>query len=363
MNQKLQILKKMDEKSIEYVSPEVDPRAEIGFHYPDIEPLIDEDNPREILEEMSDQYLLYRYFYERIHLCPSCNRYNLNFREVCPECHTSNIDLVDVLHHYACANVDAESEYDQDGELVCPKCNETLRHIGVDYERTGESYRCNKCGDISQEPPVFCQCLICDESFHSSEAEELKIYQYEITTRGEQAIEQGKINPQDEGSPMFDSETSFYSSVMFHELLNNKVSEVSRYGAELTVMYMDYQLTQTHSRDKDRFLRYLKRAMLSILRSSDYPAIDENDRFMAILTETNLEDAYVPSKRIISIIENVDELSPADFQLSVGLAEFREGHTDQELLNRAQADAREAMELGTPIIPIDQRENTLSDVE
>ena len=102
-------------------------------------------------------------FIDRIHVCPICNSSHLLFFETCPECGSSDIVEEPVIHHFRCANVSPEHTYQQDGELICPKCKQQLRHIGVDYARPSSISTCRACAHTFMYPCILYPSAAADE--------------------------------------------------------------------------------------------------------------------------------------------------------------------------------------------------------
>ena len=48
------------------------------------------------------------------------------------------------------------------GTIVCPKCHTHLRHIGSDYDRPIENYRCQSCSQSFVEGDVQVRCAMCE---------------------------------------------------------------------------------------------------------------------------------------------------------------------------------------------------------
>ena len=123
-------------------------------------------------------------FIEKIHVCPVCNNSNLLFFESCPHCGSSDITEEPVLHHFRCANVSPEHTYRRDGELVCPKCDRVLRHIGVDYDRPSSVYTCGQCGETFMYPSMRVLCTHTRRQWRPEELLPVDVGEYEFTPEG-----------------------------------------------------------------------------------------------------------------------------------------------------------------------------------
>ncbi len=123
-------------------------------------------------------------FVERIHLCPMCQSSLLLFVECCPKCHSSNIVEEDMIHHFRCASISPESEYQYDGELRCPKCKHFLRHIGIDYDRPAKVYSCNECGAAQMHSEMKVMCAVCGHTTQPHMLNPYDIQEYAFTQEG-----------------------------------------------------------------------------------------------------------------------------------------------------------------------------------
>ena len=45
--------------------------------------------------------------------------------------------------------------------MRCPRCQESLRHIGVDYDRALEHWQCAACRHLFEDPEIKARCGIC----------------------------------------------------------------------------------------------------------------------------------------------------------------------------------------------------------
>ena len=127
-------------------------------------------------------------FKERIHVCPHCKSSHLFYMEVCPKCDSSLLKEEPVLHHFRCANISPESSYSYDGKLRCPKCHQMLRHIGVDYDRPANVYKCQACDHTFLHTRMKVYCTSCQKTSRPSELLAQDIYNYEFTSEGLQAL-------------------------------------------------------------------------------------------------------------------------------------------------------------------------------
>lgn len=77
--------------------------------------------------------------------------------------------------------------------MICPKCNEKLRHIGLDYEKPTRTFKCQDCSYTFLEPAVGCYCPVCDHAFASEKAKDMDIYSYTLTDKARRCIQHGSL--------------------------------------------------------------------------------------------------------------------------------------------------------------------------
>ena len=101
---------------------------------------------------------------DRLRQCPSCSSSRLNYVDVCPECHALDIVREPSLHCFVCGHVGPQQAFLKGDALVCPNCLSQLRHIGSDYDRPLENYRCRSCGAFFVDAEVDVRCIDCGQA-------------------------------------------------------------------------------------------------------------------------------------------------------------------------------------------------------
>ena len=112
---------------------------------------------------------------DRIRQCSSCNSSLLNYVDSCGDCGSIDLKLEQALHCFSCGHVGDQKEFIRSGEMVCPNCVNTLRHIGTDYDRPIENQRCNSCSNLFIEANVQAQCFSCG---HNNQIDDLISKEY-----------------------------------------------------------------------------------------------------------------------------------------------------------------------------------------
>ena len=155
-----------------------------GYHYPQADAALPGDIRDSIstLLSLSSRGVLERKIYDRVHRCPYCSASQINFRECCPQCHSIDFIPVELLHHFPCGYVGDSNEFRRHDseELICPKCEKPLRHIGMDYEKPISSFSCNTCQMHFSIPAVRCRCFVCGRDFTPGEAVVQTFYCYTL---------------------------------------------------------------------------------------------------------------------------------------------------------------------------------------
>ncbi|WP_212002967.1 hypothetical protein [Chitinophaga sp. HK235] len=141
-----------------------------------------------ILQYAIQHNLLSRKFVDKLHLCGHCSSGYLNYRETCPSCHSHHLHAEHVIHHFMCANVGPESDYVHGDHLSCPKCSQSLGHLGTDYDRPSMMMTCQTCYNAFQEPDISAFCVSCKHVTPIDQLKEHIVYEYALTPAGVQTI-------------------------------------------------------------------------------------------------------------------------------------------------------------------------------
>jgi len=176
------------------VSPFRNRFAPIGYSIPFINSIIDnQENIRIInnLESLVEKDYLTTKIVDRVNLCNSCESSYLNFRETCAKCNSIDLKPEALIHHFRCAYVGPEGDFQKDNDLVCPKCDKTLRHIGIDYDKPSEINNCNSCGHQSQESTMKAHCVDCGTEGELPFIQSKTINAYALTAYGEKIAKNG----------------------------------------------------------------------------------------------------------------------------------------------------------------------------
>ena len=139
-----------------------------------------------------------------------------------------------------------------------------------------------------------------------------------------------------------DGLTGVMNRTALEELLPKEAERAQRYNFDLAVMMIDIDHFKSINDSighigGDEILRHVSKAIKSQLRKSDLPFRYGGDEFLLILPNTDLNGAHKAAERIMeSLNREVAEIPncPVSPKLSIGIAAFKAGETDEDLIRR-----------------------------
>ncbi len=142
--------------------------------------------------ELAKQQILNSTVVDVAYLCPHCQGGHVQIRESCPKCSSVDLKTQDLVHHFRCAHVGPIDNFErEDGwqrHLQCPKCEKTLKHIGVDYDKPSEISECQGCQHIFQAPNMMARCCHCGENQNVEELMRYPIEAYQLLVKPNELI-------------------------------------------------------------------------------------------------------------------------------------------------------------------------------
>ncbi|MBU2521907.1 MAG: diguanylate cyclase [Proteobacteria bacterium] len=300
----------------------------IGYSYPLVQLLLDVTPGKEIvpIEELGESLLLKGKMTDKIHLCPFCEHFQINFREVCPNCHSLKIDEEATIHHYRCAYVGREKEFKDGFVLRCPKCGRELRHIGVDYDKPSEGSWCNECGGNFSEPIVRCFCISCAKTFPGEDALLKQINIYSLTSEGYRAAEEG-ILPGFGIVDILRKVVGSYKFEVFKEFFRLEALRCKRYKYKSTLVHLSVKnFKEIVDQEGISHTKKLRDELTSVFnatfRDTDILTDLSDSENLIILTHTDIENANIGMERLK---EKTASLFKKKLDFEYGLAEISEG--------------------------------------
>ncbi|RMH37988.1 MAG: diguanylate cyclase [Nitrospirae bacterium] len=343
------LLKVLVDQGIDTLVPTPTVDSFCGYQYGPARDILHVNPGEEIdlLKRLAELELLEREWVDKVHLCPFCRHFALNFREACPQCRSTHLELVEMIHHYRCGYVSQEREFQDGIHLVCPKCHERLRHLGLDYERPQANYRCDACGFVFTEPQTSCLSLTCGREFPIEQALQEIIYAYRITPKGVLAAQQG-LHSVTASPPFIDAARGLYTSAFFFDMLAREIQRAVRYRLPLSLMVIkpcgaqDYQHVWGREAT-ELLLKHLAIVVKETVRTCDLVAEVEHDRWVVMLPNTSLEHAKIAARRLReTVMAFLAREQEPRLTVAIGLAELEPGEDGSQLVDRARQRCDEA---------------------
>lgn len=282
--------------------PKPSPRQQSGFVYPTLLPffLKDDIGAFEILDFLESQQLVTGTLVCKSYACTHCNCAFLNFFETCTDCHSSNLRSEELIHHFKCAYVGEFSDFDRGNALVCPKCNEQLRQLGVDHDKASVVFHCNSCSHIFQEPRVMTSCYNCGRETEPENQVSRDIRSYSITSIGLNAARYGMDSLL---QSILESRLEGIAYDVFEKYLKLEIERIERYKiseSSLVLMRIDGidRIYEKLGRRSTEVFNEMSEALREQLRNSDVFSVRDENVFLILLTETSTQNAKVAITRL-----------------------------------------------------------------
>ncbi len=207
-----------------------DPQVPQHYRYPLLEVLAEDEQVNSFvwLKLMAQQgWLGEGELVDRVRLCAGCGSGRLNYVDVCPECQALDISRQPSLHCFTCGHVGAQEHFLKDGMLLCPNCLNRLRHIGSDYDRPLENYRCKPCQAFFVDADVEARCLDCGMSHAPDKLRVREVRHFHLAEAGRLRCRQG-FNDESGALNQF-GRLNLLGGKDFYDLLNWQIQIVRRY--------------------------------------------------------------------------------------------------------------------------------------
>lgn len=283
----------------------------IGYFYPEMSvhfKAFDESEVLRILKIAEEEGLFKTSFNQRVYLCTNCSGGYLNYREVCPKCNSSNSDAEDLVHHFPCAYVGLITDFSNtiDDELNCPKCNKTLRHIGVDYDKPSMLHTCKSCSHKYQDFNVKALCLQCGQDNDVDKLIPKSIYNYALTKKGETLAVEGYVNTNNDlveipGTVSF----SVFKTMLKYEIERLKQNDSTSNIAFLHLANSGQIYSRIGQERQKELLADLIKALRQNLRSSDFITFYDSHTLLMSMNDIPSKIAKNILTDITSVLERI----------------------------------------------------------
>ena len=226
---------------------------------------------------------------------------------------------------------------------MCPNCKNRLRHIGSDYDRPLENYRCRDCEHIFIEPAVSCHCMHCGSASEPDALTPKLIYAYQLTEKGRISATTGSV---EDIFSLFDNLNNV-NPVVFESMLDWLLSLCRRHADEhfsLIVIRMInvLELTDQLGRHKAKeLIDEFARRVRELIRSTDLTTRTNQNTLWLLLPKTPHSGNQIVLGRILAIRTGSDiglELSTTSFHAP---SQSMEAETAKLLMARLQSEVAE----------------------
>jgi hypothetical protein len=183
-------LSKFLSREISELEPVYDPK--IGYRYSMVEAIVgDASSVEAFLDRLYEAGILERKLYDKIIHCPKCGSANISIHYCCPYCKSFNIQKSSLIEHVKCGYMDLEENFHKGNRSVCPKCNEELKKLDVDYRKAGIWCACKDCTKSFDIPVSAHFCRDCHENFTFEDAVIKDVYSYSLREEAKEEVALG----------------------------------------------------------------------------------------------------------------------------------------------------------------------------
>lgn len=138
------------------------------------------DVSEEQVEEWMDDPSVTKLNLDEVMVCPCCGCLP-SFRYGCGACGSATTMPESLIHHYACAHISSEADFQHNASLRCPKCLKSNLVAGSDFEVVPGGHVCTECHAKVTEPELIGHCLSCQHRFAATDAVVQKLTGFRIT--------------------------------------------------------------------------------------------------------------------------------------------------------------------------------------
>ncbi|HKK47265.1 MAG TPA: response regulator [Balneolaceae bacterium] len=326
-------------RSIDIYKPIPSREALLGYSFPMLTDNLDFDNEAralDLLNEAESNEILSGTFHDTIYLCNSCSNSYLNIREVCPNCNSSNLESNDLIHHFSCAfmgEIDKFKKMGQGGNLVCPKCERKLKHIGVDYDKPSVIFNCRNCDHSFQDPMLRAKCLNCGNDQKVEHLEKRVIKKYRLTSKGIDMAEGNRYVEM--RGPSQEDEVTFFKKVLADNIKKKSIVDFDSTLGIFHLRNIRELFNQIGESGREKLIEELHSLLISEMEDNDELAFLDNETILILFSTLEASKAKQVLDRISARITRLINDNFSDFKLDIEGAVHPIGnnHNYNELLN------------------------------
>lgn len=264
---------------------------------------------------------------DRVRHCRKCSSAHPHYHDVCPHCRSIQIEKSAALHCFTCGHVAPQADFMQDSKLVCPQCNASLRHIGVDYDRPLTQYACADCHHAFIEPAVQVRCLDCGELAEPDALDVRSIAPLRLSARGRAALREGSSA---EHLAAFEHAQHVPPSA-FHQALGWTLRPKGDVG-QASLVALEFTLPPQDGRAQAAVDEGVRR-MYELLSDSDLSTVDADQRLWFLVTDG---PALIKRVRAMYPASGEGQLRAA----ALNLRDVGSAREPQQVMSRLKAELR-----------------------
>jgi diguanylate cyclase (GGDEF)-like protein len=290
---------------IKRLVPERSIESAVAYTYPEAARILGVAPGEEIatLDALEERGILAAEPVTTVPICPFCRTYALRVERTCRECQSTAVHRTTMIHHYRCGNVSAEETYRRDSTIVCPKCNHTLRHIGVDYERPCNVWLCDDCSTVSDTPGLRYRSLTCDKRVSLDDVVDRQLSAYTLSQDGAHLVSEGALRASIESPYVVDALTGLPGAAKIDRALQLEQTRAARYGTKFSLASFcvanGAELAEQFGDEAvSRVVRTLATIARENLRAIDIIGRSDRYCFQAVLPETDDDGAAVTLTKV-----------------------------------------------------------------
>lgn len=246
----------------------------------------------------------------RVRYSPCCQSGHLNYIDLCPQCQGIDIQLQSSLHCFNCGHVAPQEDFRKTSSLSCPNCLQSLRHIGVDYDRPIETQRCNSCDSLFIDAEVQASCLDCDTLHSLSSLLIRNLHRYKLSLAGRLLVHQGAL------SNLFANQAGNQMSfTQFCWLIDWQNKLAKRHGQIHSILAVKLLNIEQLTRENCDFsqLETLQERISTIVRTTDACSQYTEEGLLLFLPFTDQEQLKMVYKKFYQL-KGLDSL-PIEFNI------------------------------------------------
>ncbi|MFZ4803666.1 MAG: diguanylate cyclase domain-containing protein [Synechococcus lacustris] len=328
------------------IQPVCDPSNSNFYHYPLVEALAGEGsiNVNSWLQQKRQENLLEAGdLLDRLRHCTACDSNRLNYVDVCPECHGLDIVRQPSLHCFVCGHVAPQQDFLRGDGLICPNCLSHMRHIGSDYDRPLENYRCRSCNAFFEDAEVDVCCIECGQRQSPDELRVREIRPFRLSETGQLSCRQGL--GEDSVASQYFRQLKLMAQPGFLAALDWQIAITRRYGkprgtSVCSVLGMRFDnlklvLNELGEPGTIAMLDSLMERLQQVIRETDRCMRGREDVLWILLPETPAAGLDILQERLLTGLESIESSGGQKLQLRIvgcGLPDQLEKNEDAPLL-------------------------------